>query len=832
MIRGKFFRYFVTIFFLSYSIILLQIGFAQSTQLTTTQPPSVEAPPFIIARATSPSWTQVNFQVNATSTTSDKISVYCNPASGSAFPMGSTIVLCAAKDPGTSLVGYAMFNVTVKDTSPPTFKVPHSILKQADDLQGANITYNANASDTVDGNTVTTCDPPSGSTFPLGLNQVKCTATDKSGNKAESSFSVIIGQTSGDESTEEAIPALSQNETNQLKSPESTVSENITDDSIPETVSENITDDSIPETVSENITDDSIPETVSENITDDSIPETVSENITDDSIPETVSENITDDSIPETVSENITDDSIPETVSENITDDSIPETVSENITDDSIPETVSENITDDSSPPLENIIENDTEEAQIQQLENNLNENNSLVKVTIDSLQNQRATEGSLVKINGTSVHDSGNEKLSFTWKQTGGEPIDPEDARITSQTIGSEIAPQIGGNITNLIFEVTVPPVDTNNDDKLTFEIIAKDDNGNSASDSVDIFVDNNPEFVGTGSFQNNPNVLDSVRNEEQNKSNLPLSAQGDVEKPVEVSTSLDKGFTFVNMWGSFGKGNGRFDGQNDVDPFNGRVYVADYANHRIQVFDTKGNYMTKWGTYGEEDGQIHKASALSVVPSGNIYLSDQFNYRIQVFTSNGTFVTAWGTKGEEDGQFLHPHVPGVDSEGNVYVSDRDLANVQKFTGDGKFMMKWSEEGSNDGQLSKPESVIIDSKDNVYVADFGNHRIQKFTNDGKFILKWGSKGIGDGEFNGPAGLSIDRNDNIYVTDRNNNRIQVFTANGTFVTKFGTEGSGSSQFILPEGVGVDINTGLVYVADTGNYRIQVFRPVASSVNVA
>ena len=741
MIRGKFFGCFVTIFFLSYSIILFQSGFAQNTQLTTTQPPSVEAPPFIIARATSPSWTQVNFQVNATSTTSDKISVYCNPASGSAFPMGSTIVLCAAKDPTTSVVGYAMFNVTVKDTSPPTFKVPHSILKQADDLQGANITYDANASDTVDGSTVTTCDPPSGSTFPLGLNQVKCTATDKSGNTAEASFSVIIGQTPSDENTEEAIPVLSQNGTNQLKSVESTVSENITDDSIPETVSKNITDDSIPETVSKNITDDS-------------------------------------------------------------------------------------------SPPIENIIENDTEEAQIQQLENNLNENNGLIKVTIDSLQNQRATEGSLVKIKGTSIHNSGNEKLSFTWKQTGGEPIDPEDARISSQTIASEIAPQIGGNTTNLTFEVKVPPVDTNNDDKLTFEIIAKDDNGNSASDSVDIFVDNNPEFVGTGNFQNNPNVLESIRNEEQNKSNLPLSAQGDIKKPIEVSTSLDKGFTFVNMWGSFGKGNGRFDGQNDVDPFNGHVYVADYANHRIQVFDTKGNYITKWGTYGEENGQIHKASALSVVPSGNIYLSDQFNYRIQVFTSNGTFVTAWGTKGEGDGQFLHPHVPGVDSEGNVYVSDRDLANVQKFTGDGKFMMKWSEEGSNDGQLSKPESVIIDSNDNVYVADFGNHRIQKFTKDGKFILKWGSKGIGDGEFNGPAGLSIDRNDNIYVTDRNNNRIQVFTANGTFLTKFGTEGSGSSQFILPEGVGVDINTGLVYVADTGNYRIQVFRPVASSVNVA
>ena len=715
MIRGKFLGCFVAIFFLSYNIILVQTGFSQNTQVTDAQPPSVEAPPFIIARATSPSWTQVNFQVNATNANSDNISVYCNPASGSAFPMGSTIVLCAAKDPVTSLVGYAMFNVTVKDTSPPTFKVPNSILKQADNVKGTKITYDANASDTVDGNAVTICDPPSGSTFPLGLNKVNCTATDKSGNTAKTSFSVIIGQTPSEENANPGISMLSDNETNQLKSPEFTVSENITDDS---------------------------------------------------------------------------------------------------------------------TLPLDDIVENDTEDSSIQQLEGNLNENNSLIKVTIDSLQTYRAPEGSLLKIKGVSIHDSGNEKLSFTWKQTGGQPINPEDARIISQTVMSEIAPQIAGNTTNLTFEVTVPEVNTNDDDKLTFEIIAKDDNGNSASDSFDIFVDNNPEFVGTGNFQNNPDVLQSVINKEKNNNDLPLSMQRNIEKSIGISTSLDKGFTFAGTWGSFGKGNGRFDGQNDVDAFNGRVYVADYANHRIQVFDTKGNYITKWGTYGKENGQIHKASALTVAPSGNIYLTDQFNYRIQEFTSNGIFVTTWGTKGEGDGQFLHPHVPGVDSEGNVYISDRDLANVQKFTKDGKFIMKWAEEGSEDGQLSKPESVIIDSHDNIYVADYGNHRIQKFDKDGKFILKWGSKGIRNGEFNGPAGLSIDRNDNIYVTDKNNNRTQVFTANGTFLTKFGLEGSGPGQFILPEGVGVDKDTGLVYVADTGNFRIQVFKPVASSVTEA
>ncbi|MGB5089986.1 MAG: HYR domain-containing protein, partial [Nitrososphaeraceae archaeon] len=257
MIREKFLGYIVAIFFLSYNIIIFQFNFAQDAQGTVTQPPSVKAPPFIIARAAGPSWTQVNFQVNATSSTSDKISVYCNPGSGSAFPMGSTIVLCAAKDPVTNLVGYAMFNVTVKDTSPPTFKVPHSILKQADTLQGSRITYNANASDTVDGKTITTCNPPSGSIFSLGLNKVTCTATDKSGNSGEASFSVIIGQTTNKlHSTESGVPTLSQNVSNQLHSPELTVSDNATKSTSPElTVSDNATKSTSPElTVSDNAT--------------------------------------------------------------------------------------------------------------------------------------------------------------------------------------------------------------------------------------------------------------------------------------------------------------------------------------------------------------------------------------------------------------------------------------------------------------------------------------------------------------------------------------------------------------------------------------------------
>ena len=71
---------------------------------------------------------------------------------------------------------------------------------------------------------------------------------------------------------------------------------------------------------------------------------------------------------------------------------------------------------------------------------------------------------------------------------------------------------------------------------------------------------------------------------------------------------------FTYYTKWGSLGEADGQFDGQNDVDFYNGKVYVADYANHRIQIFDPEGNFITKFGEGGEGDGQFHKASALSI--------------------------------------------------------------------------------------------------------------------------------------------------------------------------------------------------------------------------
>ena len=87
----------------------------------------------------------------------------------------------------------------------------------------------------------------------------------------------------------------------------------------------------------------------------------------------------------------------------------------------------------------------------------------------------------------------------------------------------------------------------------------------------------------------------------------------------------------------------------------------------------------------------------------------------------------------------------------------------------------------------------------------------------------WGSLGASDGQFNAPRNLAVAPDGTIYVADSGNHRIQAFEPNGTFKLKWGSEGSGPSQFSEPWGIGVGLD-GRVYVADTWNHRVQIFTP--------
>ena len=98
----------------------------------------------------------------------------------------------------------------------------------------------------------------------------------------------------------------------------------------------------------------------------------------------------------------------------------------------------------------------------------------------------------------------------------------------------------------------------------------------------------------------------------------------------------------------GSFGSGNGQFNTPYGMTfdntlghPYSGDIYVVDTFNSRVQIFDTSGNYVGKFGSHGFGAGQFIQPLGATIISSGDIYVTDNANSVVEVFNPVGTAPT-----------------------------------------------------------------------------------------------------------------------------------------------------------------------------------------------
>jgi len=211
--------------------------------------------------------------------------------------------------------------------------------------------------------------------------------------------------------------------------------------------------------------------------------------------------------------------------------------------------------------------------------------------------------------------------------------------------------------------------------------------------------------------------------------------------------------------------------------------IFISDYYNNRIQIFDSEGKFISKFGSEGNGNGQFNGPYGIAINSKGNTIISDKNHHRIQIFDCEGQFISTFGSKGSENGQFNNPIGLEIDVNDNILVCDGDNNRVQIFDPEGNFISTFGSEGNGNGQFNGPVGVAINSKGNIIVSDQLNVRIQIFDSEGNFISKFGSKGNGNGQFVFPWGVCVDLNDNILVCDHSNNRIQIFDSEGGFITQ-------------------------------------------------
>jgi len=109
--------------------------------------------------------------------------------------------------------------------------------------------------------------------------------------------------------------------------------------------------------------------------------------------------------------------------------------------------------------------------------------------------------------------------------------------------------------------------------------------------------------------------------------------------------------------------------------------LIVSDSEENSIKVFSREGDFQcTNFGKKGEGAGEFNTPRCLSVNKAAHLMVCDRVNHRVQVFELNGTFMTQFGTKGSGIGELHNPVSTVVFSDGRTVVTAFDNHCIQIF--------------------------------------------------------------------------------------------------------------------------------------------------------
>lgn len=207
-----------------------------------------------------------------------------------------------------------------------------------------------------------------------------------------------------------------------------------------------------------------------------------------------------------------------------------------------------------------------------------------------------------------------------------------------------------------------------------------------------------------------------------------------------------------------------------------------------------------------------------------GRLYVSDTFAHKVLVFDIPGQNFYKIGE--DEAGMLGRPMGLDLDGKGQLYVVDSLFKVVKVYDWDGKFLRTLGDQS----MFSRPTGIAVDAAGSrIYVVDTGGvssqeHRVRVLdAQTGALLHDIGKRGVGPGEFNLPIDATLGADGLLYVVDSGNFRVQVFRTDGTFVRTFGKIGTTSGLFARPKEIAGDPE-GNVYVVDAAFGNFQIFTP--------
>ena len=171
------------------------------------------------------------------------------------------------------------------------------------------------------------------------------------------------------------------------------------------------------------------------------------------------------------------------------------------------------------------------------------------------------------------------------------------------------------------------------------------------------------------------------------------------------------------------------RCDRPTAFDPTTGEVVISDGYNHaRIARFSRGGVFVSDFGKAGAAEGELRTPHGIAVDRDGRVYVADRENARVQVFDRHGNVLAVWGSP-----LVGRPWALTVGRDGFVYVldgGDQDAVKrggIVKLTRDGHVVARLSTTGGGIGGLDGGHAIAVGNDGAIYVAEADGKRVRKW---------------------------------------------------------------------------------------------------------
>jgi DNA-binding beta-propeller fold protein YncE len=203
-----------------------------------------------------------------------------------------------------------------------------------------------------------------------------------------------------------------------------------------------------------------------------------------------------------------------------------------------------------------------------------------------------------------------------------------------------------------------------------------------------------------------------------------------------------------------------------------------------------------------------------------GRVYVADPASRAVIVFDAGRRRLFKFGHR---EPSLNKPVSMAIDAKGQVYVLDGTKKRVQVYDPLGLFLFALGEPKD----FTRPVGVAVSPDgERIYVVDRGgddkdDHKVIAYAPDGNERFRIGGRGNENGKFNIPLAAAAGADGLLYVVDTGNFRIQVFDENGRFKLAFGGVGVNLGKFSRARSIALDTE-GNVYVSDGGFNNVQIF----------